>query len=169
MIKGLVQKLLVAVNDGIKFFRYSENHMKVWGVQYILPAGIHPFFPRELLTHRTTPVPAGIIMDGNTAAVLADAYIDTKCAGFAVHDVINCFLLCRRQFMGFLIVRIKAVKHILYRAVFAHDPPPSKTSKGLRIPSSVLLLTCRYTSVERGSTWPRSDWIYLISTPFSNK
>ncbi len=90
-------------------------------------------------------------------------------AGFAVHDVINCFLLCCRQFMGFPIVRIKAVKHILYRAVFAHDPPPSKTSKGLRIPSSVLLLTCRYTSVERGSTWPRSDWMYLISTPLSNK
>lgn len=138
-------------------------------VQHILPAGIHPLFLQKLLTHRTTPVPAGIIMDGNTAAVLADAYIDAKCAGFAIHDMINCFLLCRRQFMSFLTVRIKAVKHILYRAVFAHDPPPSETSKGLRIPSSVLSLTCRYTSVERGSTWPRSDWIYLISTPLSNK
>ena len=169
MVKDIVQKLLVAVNDGIKFFWYSEDHMKVWGVQYILPAGIHPLFLRKLLAHRTAPVPAGIIMDGNTAAVLADAYIDAKCAGFAIHDVINCFLLCRRQFMSFFIVRIKAVKHILYRAVFAHASPLFETSKGLRIPSSVLLLTCRYTSVERGSTWPRSDWIYLISTPLSNK
>ena len=59
MVKGIVQKLLVAVNDGIKFFWYSEYHMKVWGVQYILPAGIYPFL-RKLLTHRATPVPAGV-------------------------------------------------------------------------------------------------------------
>lgn len=73
MVKGIVQKLLAAVNDGIEFFRHSENHMKVWGVQYILSTGIHPLFLRKLLTHRATPVPAGIIVDGNTAAVLADA------------------------------------------------------------------------------------------------
>ena len=74
MVKGIVQKLLVAVNDRIKFFWHSENHMKIWGVQYIPPAGIHPLFLRKLLTHRTTPVPAGIIMDEDTAAVLADAF-----------------------------------------------------------------------------------------------
>jgi len=113
------------------------------GIQYILPAGIYPLFLRKLLTHGTTPVPAEIIMDGNVAAVLADTYIDTKCTGLAVHNVVGCFPLRRRQSMGFLIAGIKAVKHILYSVVFAHDPPPSGSSKGLRIPRSVLLLTWR--------------------------
>ena len=49
---------------------------------------------------------------------------------------------------------LKSVKYILngYSTFTTHDLPPLGSSKGLRMPRRVLLLTCRYTSVERGST-----------------
>ena len=143
--------------------------MEIRRVQYILPACVHPFFFWELLAHRAASVPAGIIVDRDTAAVFAYTDIDTKGARLAVHDVVCGFLLHRGQFMGSFISRVKVVKNILDGIITAHDAPPCCPSNGLRIPRRVLLLTCRYTSVERGSTWPRRDWIYLISTPLSNK
>lgn len=117
--------------------------MKVWCIQQIFPACIHPLFLWKILAHGTTSVPAGIIMDGNAATVLTDTYIGTKCTSLAVHDVISCFPLRCRQFMSFPIARIKVIKHILYSVVFAHGSPPFGASKGLRMPRSVLLLTWR--------------------------
>ena len=143
--------------------------MEVWCIQYIFPSGIHPFFLWELLAHGAAPVAAGIIVDGNTAAFFTHTYVNAKSACFAVSDMISRFSLSRREFMGFRVLRIKTVEHILNCTISAHDAPPFGSSKGLRMPRSVLLLTCRYTSVERGSTCPRRDWIYLMSTPFSNK
>jgi hypothetical protein len=169
VIKDIIQKLLVAIDYRVQFLRDSEDYVEVWRIQYIFPAGVHPLFLWELLAHGTAPVTAGIIVDRNTAAVFTDTDIDTECTGFAVPDVINCFSLSCREFMGFRVLRIKAVEYILNCTISAHDSPPFGSSKGLRMPRSVLLLTCRYTSVERGSTCPRRDWIYLMSTPFSNK
>jgi hypothetical protein len=63
MIKGVVKKFLVAVNDRVQFLRDSENHMEVRSVQHIFPACVHPLFLRKFLAHGAAPVTAGIIMD----------------------------------------------------------------------------------------------------------
>jgi hypothetical protein len=156
VIQGIIQKLLVAVDDRIQFLRDSEDHMEVWRIQYIFPAGVHPFFLRELLAHGTATVAAGIIVDGNTAAVFTHTYVDAKSTCFAVSDVISCFSLSRGEFMSFRVLGIKAVEYILNCAIVPHDSPPFGPSKGLRIPSRLLLLTWTYTSVDLGSTCPSS-------------
>ena len=142
----------IAVYDWIQLFRNSKDYMKVWCIQDILSAGIYPLFLREFLAHGTTPIPAGIIMDRNAATVFTYAYVYTKGTCLAIHDVISGFSLNCGKFMTFFIRRIKAIEHILNCAAVPHDSPPLGASKGLRMPRRVLLLTCRYTSVERGST-----------------
>jgi hypothetical protein len=124
VIQGIIQKLLVAVDDRIQFLRDSEDQMEVWRIQYIFPAGVHPFFLRELLAHGTASVTAGIVVDRNAAAVFADTDIDTECTCFAVPDVISCFSLSRREFMCFHIVGIKAVEYILDCTFSTHVSPP---------------------------------------------
>ncbi len=47
VIQSIVQKLLVAVDDRVQLLWDSENHMKVWRIKNIFPAGVHPFFPSE--------------------------------------------------------------------------------------------------------------------------
>ena len=145
--------------------------MEVWRFQYIFPTGVYPLFLWELLAHGTAPVAAGIIVDGNTATVFAYAYVYSKGASLALPDMISSLSLNCGKLMMLLVFKVKLIKYILNgNGAFAfHDSPLSGLSKGLRMPRSVLLLTCRYTSVERGSTCPRRDWIYLMSTPFSNK
>jgi hypothetical protein len=124
VIQGIIQKLLVAVDDRIQFLRDSEDHMEVWRIQYIFPAGVHPFFLRELLAHGTATVAAGIIVDGNTAAFFTHAYVDAKSTCFAVPDVIGCFSLSRGEFMSSRVLRIKAIEHILNCTGGAHASPP---------------------------------------------
>jgi hypothetical protein len=63
VIKGIIKKLLVAVDDRIQFLWDSEDHMEVWCIQYIFPAGVHPLFLWELLAHGTAPVTAGIVVN----------------------------------------------------------------------------------------------------------
>ena len=124
VIQGIIQKLLVAVDDRIQFLRDSEDHMEVWRIQYIFPAGVHPLFLWKLLAHGTAPVATGVIVDGNTAAVFTHTYVDAKSTCFAVPDVIGCFSLSRGEFMSFRILRIKAVEHILNCTGGAHASPP---------------------------------------------
>ena len=114
MILCIIKQLLVTVYDRIQFFRNSKHHMKVWGIQYVLPAGINPFFPGEFLAHGTAPVPAGIIVDGNTAAAAADTYVNAESTCLAVHDVISCLPLQGREIMGLFKTVIKSVENILY-------------------------------------------------------
>jgi len=96
VIKGVIQKLLVAIDYRVQFLRDSEDHMEVWCIQYIFPACVHPLFLRKFLAHGAAPVTAGIIMDRDAAAVLTDADVDTESTGLAVHDVVSCFSLNRR-------------------------------------------------------------------------
>ncbi len=51
MIKGIIQKLLVAIDYRVQFLRDSEDYVEVWRIQYIFPAGAHPLFLWELLAH----------------------------------------------------------------------------------------------------------------------
>ena len=141
MIKGIIQKLLVTVNDRVQFLRNSEHHMKIRRFEHILPACVHPFFFWEFLTHGTAPVTTGIIVDRNAAAVPTHADINTKSTCLAVHDVIGSFSLDRGEFMRFFVRRIKSVEHILDRIMVPHDLPPFGSSKGLRTPRRLLLLT----------------------------
>ena len=113
VIKSIIQKLLVAVDERVQFLRDSEDHMEVWSIQYIFPAGIHPLFLWKLLAHGTASVTTGIVMNRNAAAVFTDTDVDTEGARLAVHDVISCFSLSRREFMCFHVIREKTVKDIL--------------------------------------------------------
>jgi hypothetical protein len=108
-------------------------------------------------------------VDRNAAAILTYADVDAKCTGFAVPDVISHFSLSYGKFMSSLILRIKTIEYILNCTFVPHDSPPCGSSKGLRMPRRLLLLTWIYTSVDLGSMWPSSAWIYLMSTPFSNR
>jgi hypothetical protein len=108
-------------------------------------------------------------MYGNAAAVFAYTYVYPKGTSLAIHDVISGFSLNCGKYMTFFIRRIKAIEHILNCAAVPHDSPPLGSSNGLRIPRRLLLLTWIYTSVDFGSTCPSNAWIYLISTPFSNR
>lgn len=45
MIKGIIQKLLVAIDYRVQFLRDSEDYVEVWRIQYIFPAGAPPTFP----------------------------------------------------------------------------------------------------------------------------
>ena len=124
VIQSIIQKLLIAVDDWIQFLRNSEDYMEVWRFQYIFPTGVHPLFLGELLAHGTTPVAAGIIVDGNTAALFTHTNVDAKSTCFAVPDVISCFSLSRGEFMSFRVLRIKAIEHILNCTGGAHASPP---------------------------------------------
>jgi hypothetical protein len=141
VIQGIIQKLLVAVDDRIQFLRDSEDHMEVWRFQYIFPAGIYPLFLWKLLAHGTAPVTAGIIVGGNTATSFTHTDVDAKSTCFAVPEVIGCFSLDCRQKVLLFELRIKTVKDILDCTFSTHASPPFGASKGLRMPRRVLLLT----------------------------
>ena len=66
-------------NDRIQKIRDSKNQMEIGSIQDILPAGIHPFFLRNRLTHGDSSGAAGIIMDMNSTAVFTDADICAIC------------------------------------------------------------------------------------------
>jgi hypothetical protein len=63
-------------------------------------------------------------MDGNATAILTHTYVDTEGTSLAVHDVISCLPLGRRQSMFLFIIRIKALKDILDGTFSAHTSPP---------------------------------------------
>lgn len=87
MIQGVIQNLLIAVNDGTQDIRYCKYQMKVRGIQDIFPTGIHPHFFWNSLTHGTATVPAGIMMNLGTTTVLIYADIHSISTCFTIHDV----------------------------------------------------------------------------------
>ena len=88
-----VKKLLVTVDQGIKFMRESKHHMEVRGINDLRPAIINPDFFEDSLTVGTVPVAAGIIVELDMSAFHALADIDTEPAGLTCQDGAGSFLL----------------------------------------------------------------------------
>lgn len=70
-VKKTIEKLLVAVKQGIQLMWKSKYHMKVRGVNYLCPTFINPDLFLYSLTVRTVPVAAGIIVELGMPAVRA--------------------------------------------------------------------------------------------------
>jgi len=79
-----VEKLLVAVNEGIQFMGQGKDRMKVGGINDFGPAFIHPDFLEYRLTAGTVTVTAGIIMEFDVPAAAAPAGITAKFSRLAV-------------------------------------------------------------------------------------
>ena len=114
MIESIIKELLITVNDRIQKIRNGKNQMEIGRIKNIFPAGIHPFFLRNCLTHGTAAVTAGIIMDLDSAAVFTDTDICAIRPCFTVYNVPGGFCLLRGRGVFFKICRIKAMKDILY-------------------------------------------------------
>ena len=81
-----VQKLLVAIKQGVEVMRECKDHMEVRGVDHFRPAFIHPDLFEDCLAVWAVPVAAGIIVEMYMAAFGALADIDAEAAGFAGQD-----------------------------------------------------------------------------------
>src|SRR5699024_10508711 len=93
VIQGVIQLLLITVNDWIQDIRNCKYEMKVRCIKYIFPAGIHPHFLWNSLAHGTTAVTTGVIMNLNGTTVLTYADIRSISSGFTVYDVPGNFCL----------------------------------------------------------------------------
>src|SRR5699024_3344714 len=82
VIQGVIQLLLITVNDWIQDIRNCKYEMKVRRIKYIFPAGIHPHFLWNSLAHGTTAVTTGVIMNLNGTTILTYADIRTISSGF---------------------------------------------------------------------------------------
>ena len=71
--------------------------MEIGSIKDILPACIHPHLLRNSLTHGTTAVAAGIVMNLYGTTILTYTYICTIGTGLAVHDVMRNLCLYRRR------------------------------------------------------------------------
>ncbi len=77
-VEKAIEKLLVAVKQGIQIMRKGKNHMEVRGVNDFSPAFIHPGLFLHGLAVGAVAVTAGIIVEFNMAAVRALGKIDPK-------------------------------------------------------------------------------------------
>lgn len=77
-VEKAIEKLLVAVKQGIQIMRKGKNHMEVRGVNDFSPAFIHPDLFLHGLAVGAVAVTAGIIVEFNMAAVRALGKIDPK-------------------------------------------------------------------------------------------
>lgn len=80
--------------------RKCKYHMKIWGINDLLPSLVHPDLVLYRLTVGTVPIPAGIIVDFYMSAILALGDGDPQAAGLAVHDGMCCLLLDREGSRG---------------------------------------------------------------------
>ena len=91
-----IEKLLVTVEQGIKFMWKCKDHMEVGGVDDFRPALIHP----DLLVYRLTvgavTVPVGIVVEFKVSAVRTLGNVDPQCSGLAGKDGPGSFLLYKR-------------------------------------------------------------------------
>ena len=91
-----IEKLLVTVEQGIKFMWKCKDHMEVGGVDDFRPALIHP----DLLVYRLTvgavTVPVGIVVEFKVSAVRTLGNVDPQCPGLAGKDGPGSFLLYKR-------------------------------------------------------------------------
>ena len=92
-MEKVVMKLLIPVNQGIKFVRECKHHMEVRGVNDFRPAFINPDLFQDSLTAGTVPVTAGTIVEFHVPAFAALADIDSKPAGLAGEDCAGSFPL----------------------------------------------------------------------------
>ena len=79
-----VEKLLVAVKEGVQLMWQGKDHMKIRSIDDFGPALIHPDFFQDSLAFGTVPVAAGIIVEFHVAAVTAAADITAEFPGLAV-------------------------------------------------------------------------------------
>ena len=93
LMEKAVKKLLIPVNQGIKFVRECKHHMEVRGVNDFRPAFINPDLFQDSLTAGTVPVTAGTIVEFHVPAFAALADIDSKPAGLAGEDCAGSFPL----------------------------------------------------------------------------
>lgn len=73
-----IEKLLVAVKQGIQFMGKGKYHMKVRGVNHLGPAPVDPDFFLYGLAVGAVAATAGILMEFDMAAVRALGKIDSK-------------------------------------------------------------------------------------------
>lgn len=85
-MKKAIEKLLVAVEQGIQFMWKSKDHMKVRGVNDLSPAFIDPDLFLYSLTVGAVPVTAGIIVEFGMPTVGALGNIYPEFPGFTVED-----------------------------------------------------------------------------------
>ena len=93
LMEKAVKKLLIPVNQGIKFVRECKHHMEVRGVNDFRPAFIHPDFFQDGLTVGAVPVAAGIVVERYMSAFHARTGIDSEPAGLTCQDSAGSFLL----------------------------------------------------------------------------
>jgi hypothetical protein len=89
-VQETTKKLLVIVDQGIKFMGECEYHMEVRCINDLCPALIHPDL---LLDCLAVAAAAGIIMEFQMFAVWALREIGSEPSGFTVHDGMGGFLL----------------------------------------------------------------------------
>lgn len=120
-MKKAVEKLLVAIKERVQLMWEGKHHMKVWGVNDLGPALIHPEFLQDSLTVGTVAVAAGIVMEFEMAAVGTLRNVSAEFAGLAQEDGPGGFLLNPGQDMalcGNIIIR--ELKYLL-DVVITHD------------------------------------------------
>lgn len=126
-----IEKLLVAINQGIELMRQCKYDMEIRGIDYLCPAFIYPEFCIDSLTVRAAAVAAGIIVEFGVPAVRALGNVAAEPAGFAVEDGKGGFVLDIRLEAGGRIISIIGIfPYLLYHKV-THQETPPMWSKGL--------------------------------------
>ena len=92
-MEQVVKKLLVTIDQGVKFMGECKHHMEVRGVNDFRPAFIHPDFFQDGLTVGAVPVAAGIVVERYMSAFHARTGIDSEPAGLTCQDSAGSFLL----------------------------------------------------------------------------
>src|SRR5580700_823450 len=86
MEQQVEEDLLVLQRHGCEFARQSEDRMHVaCGQQFLFPR-LEPAQASAALTARAMPITAGVIRDGDMAAVGAAIAVTTQCSGAAAQD-----------------------------------------------------------------------------------
>jgi hypothetical protein len=83
-VKKPVEKLLVAVNQGIQLMGKGKYHMKIGCVNNLRPAPVHPDFFQHSLAVRAVTVTTGVVMDFHMSAVGTLAEVSAKLSVLAV-------------------------------------------------------------------------------------
>lgn len=119
-VEQAVQKLLVTVDEGIKFVREGKHHMEIRCVNDLSPAFIHPDFFQDTLAFGAVPVTAGIVVELCVPAVGALADVAAELTGLAVFYGTGSFSLDIRQAGSSLFIQHVRVFKNLADMVISH-------------------------------------------------
>ena len=97
---SICEKGCIKVSGCSRVMGSTCREVKIWGINDLLPALIHPDLFLYRLAVRTVPIPTGIIVDYYVSAVLVLGDRDPQVAGLAVHDRMCCHLLDREGSRG---------------------------------------------------------------------